>query len=75
MSWKHHGCCHHLLEECNHEIDKRKHYFGDHHITEEDRLRKVHFVKDTKRHAKRHSKGQGVNAREMKDLNLLVNDK
>eukprot|EP00957_Ditylum_brightwellii_P177573 13525538-Ditylum_brightwellii.AAC.1 len=42
-----------------------------HCITEQQRLRQVGFVKDTKRRAKKY----GMAGKEVKDLNALVKDK
>eukprot|EP00957_Ditylum_brightwellii_P177771 13541303-Ditylum_brightwellii.AAC.1 len=59
------------MEEFNIYKACRKHAQPTHHITEEQRLRQVHFVKDAKRHTKKIS----LSTKEFKDLNLFIKDK
>eukprot|EP00957_Ditylum_brightwellii_P059160 4489039-Ditylum_brightwellii.AAC.1 len=63
-----HGLCHHDTEECNIYKAYRKHAQPTHHITEEQRLRQVCFVKDAKSYTKKHS----LSTKEVKDLNAFV---
>eukprot|EP00957_Ditylum_brightwellii_P175260 13342557-Ditylum_brightwellii.AAC.1 len=44
--------CHHGTKEYNYYQAYRKHVQPTHHITEEQRLQQVLFIKDAKRHAK-----------------------
>eukprot|EP00957_Ditylum_brightwellii_P123465 9413507-Ditylum_brightwellii.AAC.1 len=53
------------------EKSHRKHVQPTYHITEQQRLWEVCFVKDTKRQAKKH----GLTGKEVKDLNALVKHK
>eukprot|EP00957_Ditylum_brightwellii_P122210 9319610-Ditylum_brightwellii.AAC.1 len=66
-----HGLCYHDMDKCNFVQSHRKYVHPTHRITEQQRLWQVWFVKDTKRRAKRH----GLTGKEVKDLNVFVNDK
>eukprot|EP00957_Ditylum_brightwellii_P120702 9206554-Ditylum_brightwellii.AAC.1 len=66
-----HGLCHQSTEECDIYKACRKYVVPAHCITEKQRLRQVHFIKDTKRCTKKHS----LSAKEVKDLNAFVKDK
>ena len=66
-----HGVCYHDTSECNLAKSCKKHVQPIHHITEQQRLWQVRFVKDTKRQAKKRS----LTGREVKDLNAFVKDK
>eukprot|EP00957_Ditylum_brightwellii_P152818 11632530-Ditylum_brightwellii.AAC.1 len=60
-----HGLCYHDTDKCNLVKSCKKHVQLTHCITEQQRLRQVWFVKDAKRHAKKH----GLTGKEVKDLN------
>eukprot|EP00957_Ditylum_brightwellii_P057253 4338594-Ditylum_brightwellii.AAC.1 len=47
-----HGLCYHDTDKCNFVQAHRKHVQSTHHITEQQRLRQVWFVKDAKRQTK-----------------------
>eukprot|EP00957_Ditylum_brightwellii_P160638 12229057-Ditylum_brightwellii.AAC.1 len=57
--------------ECNFVQACRKHVQPTHHITEQQRLWQVQFVKDAKRQAQR----RGLTGKEVKDLNTFVKEK
>eukprot|EP00957_Ditylum_brightwellii_P075112 5707866-Ditylum_brightwellii.AAC.1 len=65
-----HGLCYHDTDKCDLAKSCKKHVQPTHRITEQQRLRQVRFVKDAKRHAKRH----GLTGQEVKDLNTFVKD-
>eukprot|EP00957_Ditylum_brightwellii_P008033 609734-Ditylum_brightwellii.AAC.1 len=48
------GLCYHDTDKCNFVQTCREHVQPTHHITEQQRLLQVQFVKDTKRQAKKH---------------------
>eukprot|EP00957_Ditylum_brightwellii_P195272 14876765-Ditylum_brightwellii.AAC.1 len=48
-----------------------QHIQPTHHITEQQRLRQVWFVKDSKRPAKK----RGLTSKEIKDFNVFIKDK
>eukprot|EP00957_Ditylum_brightwellii_P195008 14857619-Ditylum_brightwellii.AAC.1 len=50
---------------------RRKHVQSKHHITEQQRLQQVWFIKDAERQAKKH----GLTGKEVKDLNAFAKDK
>eukprot|EP00957_Ditylum_brightwellii_P149533 11387456-Ditylum_brightwellii.AAC.1 len=59
------------MDECNFVQSRRKYVQPTHHITEQQRLQQVQFVKDTKRRTKKH----GMTGKEVKDLNNFIKDK
>eukprot|EP00957_Ditylum_brightwellii_P063686 4833744-Ditylum_brightwellii.AAC.1 len=59
------------MEDCNFVQACRKYAQPTHHITEQQRLQQVRFVKDVKQWAKKHS----LTGKEVKDLNTFVKDK
>eukprot|EP00957_Ditylum_brightwellii_P113376 8645286-Ditylum_brightwellii.AAC.1 len=65
------GLCHHDTKECSFYQAGRKHIQPTHHITEQQMLQQVRFVKDAKRHAIK----CGLSAKKVKDLNTFVKDK
>eukprot|EP00957_Ditylum_brightwellii_P123801 9437407-Ditylum_brightwellii.AAC.1 len=67
----HHCLCYHDMDKCNFVQSCRKHIQPTHHITEQQRLWQVQFVKDTKRQAKRRS----LTGKEVKDLNVSIKEK
>eukprot|EP00957_Ditylum_brightwellii_P159971 12177264-Ditylum_brightwellii.AAC.1 len=65
------GLCYHYTSECDLAKSCKKQVQLTHHITEQQRLWQVWFVKDTERRAKK----RGLTGREVKDLNAFVKDK
>eukprot|EP00957_Ditylum_brightwellii_P076655 5826942-Ditylum_brightwellii.AAC.1 len=66
-----HGLCHHDKKKCKYYQACRKHVQPTHHITEDQRLWQVQFVKD----AKSCTKKCNLSAREVKNLNKFIKDK
>eukprot|EP00957_Ditylum_brightwellii_P190850 14530477-Ditylum_brightwellii.AAC.1 len=66
-----HGLCHHDTDEFKYVCTHRKHAHPIHCIMEEQRLSHICFVKD----AKICTKKPDLNAKEVKNLNALVNGK
>eukprot|EP00957_Ditylum_brightwellii_P063385 4811219-Ditylum_brightwellii.AAC.1 len=66
-----HDLSYHDTDKCDVVQARRKHVQPTHHITKQQRLWQVQFVKDVKRCTKR----RGLTGKEVKDLNAFVKDK